>query len=255
MEPRTESVIQSVIRACKILERISKKENGITAKEISDSENLNLSTCYHILKSLQTEGYVEVDPYSRKYYLGYKISSLYNGMFKNQRLPAKVRPYLEMINNSVKETVYLAIYKNNETIIIDSIEGLHPLKASGFVLGVGYNNHAHARASGKLLLSYLSEDELEQHIRKNPLIKLTKNTISNKNELTIELKKCLELGYALDNEEFYEGICCVAAPILNNAGKAIAAIAISFPTIRKNNLDLFIKVLLEVTTEISQSVV
>jgi len=50
------------------------------------------------------------------------------------------------------------------------------------------------------------------------------------------LKECLDQvrhdGYALDLEEFEEGVVCVAAPVFNFMKKVIAGISISAPIMR-----------------------
>jgi DNA-binding IclR family transcriptional regulator len=46
------------------------------------------------------------------------------------------------------------------------------------------------------------------------------------------LKKTKKQGYAIDEEEFKIGVNCLGVPIINNEGKAIAAISISGPVSR-----------------------
>ena len=58
------------------------------------------------------------------------------------------------------------------------------------------------------------------------LKKYGKNTIREIDELLAELNKVKQQGYAVDNEEYYEGIRCVAAPI-RAGGKIIASVSIT----------------------------
>jgi len=51
-------------------------------------------------------------------------------------------------------------------------------------------------------------------------------------ELKKDLKKIKEKGYAVDKEEYKIGVNCIAAPIFNINGEAIAAISITGPASR-----------------------
>jgi len=47
-----------------------------------------------------------------------------------------------------------------------------------------------------------------------------------------ELQKIRQLGYSLDNEEHETGVWCVATPIWDYSGKAVAAISTTAPRLR-----------------------
>jgi len=253
--------LQSVVRTCNIIECISENESGATVKEIAGILNLNLSTCYHIIRSLEWVDFVRLDPVSRKYYLGPKFHKICQGWTKNNNLINIARPYLERINRTTQETVYLAEYRNNKILIIDSIEGMHHLRTSGFPYdigfeghGIGFAGHDFARASGKIILANINPQKVEQYFANNDLVKLTDKTITDKSILKNQLEECRKRGYAVDDEEFSEGVCCVAVPVFNSQNEAIAAIAVSFPVTRKKNLDSIIEVLLEIGPQVSKEV-
>ena len=64
------------------------------------------------------------------------------------------------------------------------------------------------------------------------LSKRTENTITNPIQLKEHLRLVRKQGYAIDDEENERGIRCVAAPIYNETGKAVAAISVSGLTFR-----------------------
>jgi DNA-binding IclR family transcriptional regulator len=53
-----------------------------------------------------------------------------------------------------------------------------------------------------------------------------KNTIKKIDELLVALRKIRQQGYAIDDEEYYEGIRCVAAPV-RAGGKTVASVSIT----------------------------
>ena len=60
-----------------------------------------------------------------------------------------------------------------------------------------------------------------------PLTAFTPNTIRTARELEEELGRIRDRGYSTDNMEHEEGIRCVACPVFNYEGKAVAAVSVS----------------------------
>jgi IclR family transcriptional regulator, acetate operon repressor len=95
----------------------------------------------------------------------------------------------------------------------------------------GPYEHGHARANGKVLLAYAWPEVREAYLRSHPLDRLTENTIGDREELERELKRIRKRGYAIDQEEYAAGLCCVAAPLLQD-GRIIAALGVAVPAAR-----------------------
>ena len=98
-------------------------------------------------------------------------------------------------------------------------------KQSGLSLAsfVGFTVDPHPSSAGKLLLSGLSNEQVRALYKDRPLKRYGKNTITIISDLLAELENIRKLGYAIDNEEFYEGIRCVAAPVRKGGSNKIAA--------------------------------
>jgi DNA-binding IclR family transcriptional regulator len=97
---------------------------------------------------------------------------------------------------------------------------------------IGLRNPAHSSAVGKVLISHLPDEELNQFFGGKGLSKRTENTITDMTQLKEHLKMVRNQGYAIDDEENEKGVRCVGAPIYNEAGNAVAAISISGPAFR-----------------------
>jgi IclR family acetate operon transcriptional repressor len=82
---------------------------------------------------------------------------------------------------------------------------------------------------GKVLLSGLSEKTLGEVLAIGPLAKLTPNTITDITALLRELERVKRQGFAVDREESFLGIRCVAAPICGTDGKMVAAMSATVP--------------------------
>ncbi|MBA4116677.1 MAG: hypothetical protein H0X71_09655 [Rubrobacter sp.] len=91
---------------------------------------------------------------------------------------------------------------------------------------------AHCSGVGKVLLASSEWDRVAALFKDQGMPALTPNTITTLDLLDEELRRVRAQGYAFDDEETSVGLCCVAAPIRDPAGKTIAAVSISAPAYR-----------------------
>jgi len=137
------------------------------------------------------------------------------------------RPIMVELSQAVGETVDLSVLKRNSAVFTDQIQGRHRLRA---VSAIGESFPLHCTANGKALLSVLSSDKLERVLR-NPLPKMTANTITKPAELLKQIEICRRTGIAIDDEEHTEGISALGTGFVDPLGRAIA-LSIPVPTTR-----------------------
>ena len=87
-------------------------------------------------------------------------------------------------------------------------------------------------ALGKTIMAFRPRAEVEEILDRHGLPEVTANTISDRDELFDTLDQVRERGYAYDDEERVKGMRCVAAPITDEDGRAIAAVSVSGPKSR-----------------------
>jgi DNA-binding IclR family transcriptional regulator len=87
-------------------------------------------------------------------------------------------------------------------------------------------------ALGKTIMAFRPRSEVEAFIDRHGLPQVTKDTITDRPELFDNLEEIRERGYAYDDEERVRGMRCVAAPITDETGRAIAAVSVSSPKSR-----------------------
>lgn len=231
-------LIQSVTRALNILEVLTKHPDGLSVKDIAAQVGLNVSTTHHLVNTLEAENYVARLP-NGTYGLGLAIPDLYRAFLQSFKPDARLLEAFKALAKTTRETTYISAWQNGNVVIQDIVEGSQALRVGG--LHVGFVGHAHARASGKLMLAYLDEEHLDNYLSAHPMTALTPNTLHTAPKLKAHLKSVVEQGYAVDHEEFAEGVCCVAAPIFRTKGEPpMAALSISVPAWRftQNEKDL-----------------
>ncbi len=219
-------IIQSLQRGLGILEIVVKKETGITSAEVSREIGLHTSTTAHLLRTLTTLGYLEQDEATRRYRIGSKLFHLAGSAWTEAHLLSIARPFLVDMTHQTGEASHLAVLERGEVIVIDKIDGSSPV---GVTERVGYPRPAHCTAIGKILLAYLSEPELKVFLDKTELRPSTPRSITAAPILAQELERVRGQGYAFDDEEFNQGLRCLAAPVRNFTGHVVAAIGISGP--------------------------
>ena len=221
--------IQSVSRALRILDTLTQHTEGLGVVDIARELTLNVSTTHHLVNTLVDADYV-TQLENGQYRLGNAVSRLYGSYQQIHQPEARLKTLLNQLVSTIHETGYLAGWQDDDVVIQAIAEGSQQLRVGG--LQVGFHGHTHARAAGKALLAYLGPKQLDAYLAAHPMDRLTAHTLTSPAALKTHLRQVVKQGYALDEEEFTDGIGCVAAPIFSADGKAVAAYSISAPAWR-----------------------
>lgn len=225
------NMINSLIRAINILELYDQHKSELGITEIATQLNLYKSTVYRIVSTLEYKGILKKNPENGKYKLGFKLYRLGVLARNENELIAVSQQHLKRLTELSGETANLVVMDGTMSVYVAQQTSNKIIK---MFTKIGAKIFPHCNGAGKVLLSGMDEEEINQIISKNGLPSYTKNTITKKEELIEELKKIRANGYALDNEEREEGVMCIAAPIKDKSKKIIAAISISGPKYRFN---------------------
>lgn len=222
-------MVKSVSRALDIITLVSLKKGGLGVTEIANQIDINKSSVYRILSTLVQYGYVEQDPETGKYKLGYKFLEISSKLLESIDLRAEARMYLQELENETNEVIHLVVYDQGEVVYIEKLDGSETLRMHS---KVGKRAPMHCTSVGKAILAHLPSNTVLDILERKGLPMHTDKTITNKEDFLLELKSVRQKGYALDLEENENGITCIAVPIFDHMGNAIAAVSISGPTIR-----------------------
>lgn len=244
------NINNSVVRLFNIIETMAKSDGPCELRTIALQTQLPSSTVYRFLQSLMALGYVKQDN-TQRYYLTFKIVELANMLRKQFNIINISSPYLKELSLKCKESASLVVESDMMALYIYSVEG--PDSTVKTFQRIGYKAPLHCTGVGKVLLSGMTEESLNEFIKKYGLPRYTDNTITNKNEFINEIRKVKELSYAYDNEECEIGARCVAAPIKDYTGKIVAAISVSGPTARMTDekCNFILKEVLDTAKKIS----
>ncbi|TFH62133.1 MAG: IclR family transcriptional regulator, partial [Gemmatimonadales bacterium] len=133
------------------------------------------------------------------------------------------------------ETAYLGVIRDDRVVYVDVVEATRPVRV---ISRVGVGLPVYCSGVGKAQIAFESEDEVDRVLAETPLKQYTEHTIKTRDQLMEELATIREQGYALDDEEFDEGIRCVGVPVRDYTRRVIAGISLSGPAYRFTDLRL-----------------
>jgi len=215
-------------KAINILNFLAEKEKSAGIREISRAIKINPSTVSRVLYTLKKARLVKQNK-SRTYTLGVRLFELGSIYLKHFRTADIAHRVLEWLVEESNETANFTIYDNGERVCIDRVESPRSVRTTLFI---GKRELLHRSAAGKAMMAFLPEDELQCIIETKGLPAYTNKTITDPKSLKKELETIRLLGYAIDECESEEDVCCVGAPVLDLYGKVVGALSLSIPAYR-----------------------
>jgi IclR family transcriptional regulator, KDG regulon repressor len=197
---------------------------GIT--ELARKTELLPSDVHRILTSLRAFGYIEQDPETRKYRLGFSLLHLGLTVFRRSQIHEKGHPVLVRLSQKIAAATRLALLDGRElkVFLVDRVEGPNdPM----FGDHLGGSKLLHCTALGKTIIAGLSRDVTRAALEKSGLTRLTRHTITDMSILEQQMEQIRRVGYAVDREESINGVCCLASPLRDRAGHVVGAISTS----------------------------
>lgn len=218
--------VSMITKSMELLELMSKHPYGLTLQEIVNILAYPKSSVYKIVTNLTELGYIGREPGNLKYFLSRKLLLLGLTAISSHDIIEKSEEYMKMLRNEVGESVMIGTLTENEVILLKQIQGNLDFV---FTLQQGMRFNLHSTAPGKVLLAFMPENKQRKLISEISLEALNEHTITEKDQLKKELDKIVSDGYALDLNETIIGVHCIAAPIFDEKGYALACIWTSGP--------------------------
>lgn len=206
-------LVRSVSRGLRVLEEVSRDPQPLTVKAIARRAKLNLSTTYHLARTLAYEGYLERLPDGR-YALGPAVAERFHELVDSFQQPPEVRAVLRHLSTVTRRTAYLGRFVAGRIRITDLVEG--PESPYLEDLEVGLDVAAHATAVGKALLASLSPRRRVAYLTEQGLPRFTSRTITEPERLAADLVKVRAGRPVVEHGQFREGVSCVAALVPRN---------------------------------------
>lgn len=225
--------LKTIERALRVLEIVAEAKSAPTIKDLATILDHNLSSTYNVVNTLIGSGYLTKDS-TGSLRVGSRVAILNRALERDNDYARMLRPFVSEVNASSGETVYLTRLSGGRVTIQLVLEGRHSLRVTG--LAVGFSGAEDRRASGKAVMAYLPDtrirDILEQTYARDSDLEIDERM----HELRPVLAAVRADGYAFDDEEYEEGICCIATPYFDVTGSVVGSLAASGPAVRRSAL-------------------
>ncbi len=217
----------TMIKGITILEVLAHSDKALGVSELATRSGFGKSNVHRLLQALVEMGYVRRGGALGTYAASIKLWQLGSAVLQNADLRKIALPWMQRLLDQTRETVHLSVLDGMQVVYLEKLDSPEPVRAYS---EVGGRAPAHAVATGKAMLAFQSEFEL-QKIAKN-LTRQSPNTIVNHGRFIEEMHRVARMGYALNQGEWRESVGGIGAPIYDLEHRVTAAIGISGPIAR-----------------------
>ena len=231
-------VVPAVDRAVRILLMLSKNSQEMTLAEIAAETGWHKSSVHKILVTLEHHGFLDRNEGTKRYTLGIELARCGQFVLNNLNINQSAKLVLRELAEYSGETATFAILRGTKIVIVDVVEPLGELRVSP---PIGTIDPATAKSNGKAVLAWLPEGRVDEIIQMEGFPSKTRNSITKAKNFRNELKAVREQGYAIDVDEFQEGISAVSAPVFGPEGQVFGTLSLVGPTFRmtKEKMDRY----------------
>lgn len=218
--------IPTNLRTLLILEELSKANRAMSASELGREIGLAKQTVHRLCATLETEGFlIRIAP-SKRYLPTIRARQMASGLLYASNFRIIAHQILVGVARDVKETINLVVPEETGMHYLDRVETDWAFRVQ---FPVGSNVPFHCTASGKTFLASLAQRTRKTMVSGLELTRQTPRTHTSANALLGELKRVAAQGFALDNEEFIDGMVAIAVPVTDPNGRFAAALAFHGP--------------------------
>jgi DNA-binding IclR family transcriptional regulator len=228
--PPQGSSLQVLDRTFTVLALFTAERPEWTTTEIARASRLPIPTAHRILATLRAHGFVARDDATKRFRLGPAALELGERARAVVDLRSVALPVLRRLAQETGETALLTVLSDGHdlSVCVERVESPQPLRLS---VQPGRQLPLHAGASQKILLAYLSDQEIDR-VLAEPLERLWRATIVEPDALRADLADIRTKGWATSFEETNAGAWGLAVPVLDGAGRVVAGVGLAGPSAR-----------------------
>ena len=248
MQKTNRPMVRSIDRVSAILKALGESAEMLT--DISERVDLSKSTTHRLLNTLKASGFVSQDAVTKHYYLGHVMTHLASRTdVLHRKLIAYSFDEMRYLRDLTGETVAIWIKVGTQRMLLEELPSNQTIRLT---MGKGFVAPLYCGAGGKVLLSQLPDSERQMILNAIKLVKITENTIIDKEALLNKVREAEEKGYATAIGELMKGNAGIAVPIKNY--ECPASLGIFGPEVRfKKHMMNFLRELKECAERISEN--
>ncbi|HWV83811.1 MAG TPA: IclR family transcriptional regulator [Capillimicrobium sp.] len=214
--------MRALERVIGILEAVAESGDTATASVVADRMGLSLSTTARLMREMADQAMLERNGHG--YSIGTRLLSIVQTAGPSEGLSGLATPVMMRLRDQTGETVSLHVRRFDQRVCTAVCESAHPIRR---VVPVGFVLPLHLGATGDVLMSGLTEEELTTYLAGLYLSSTEEKTLRER----IEVAR--RQGYAIAEQRWTEGLSGISAAITHQ-GAVVAVISVSGPADRWN---------------------
>ena len=226
--PASRYRVQVLDRTIAVLQAVADSETDLPAADIARQLRLHKSTVHRLLVVLESYRLIKKGP-EGAYGLGTRLIELGECAIARLKLSEYAEPHLRNLADQTGEGAHVTILNGTELLSIAHVEGRWNLQS---LARTGLRTQIHCTAAGKAVLAFLSDEACSDLLARLHLTRNTSRTVVKPSSIKMELMRVRDQGFALDDEEFEEGLRCVGAPVFDHRGHVVASLSMAAPVFR-----------------------
>lgn len=231
------AVNKATVRILEVLAAYVHREGPFGVTELSRTLGISKNMAFRALTTLAEQGFVIREPDGSGYQLGFGALWLRGpGLDRQFDIRDLCRPFLQRMHEVTRESVFLSVIVGRNHVTIDSVES-HGVRVSHNPRGLLVP--LHASPASRVLLSFLSDSEIDAYIRlARPLQRFTETTITDPEALRAEVALVRGQGFARGYGDHYSHATYISFPVLDSAGRPHATVTVGAPPERMADADV-----------------
>jgi DNA-binding IclR family transcriptional regulator len=211
-----------VVKALRLIAHLADAREPVPLSELTRALVLPKATIHRLAGLLEAVGYLQKNPLTLRYSLGAQFEEVARAARRS--CGAHRRRLMNELSGRLGVRTNFAVLKAGR--MIEWLESSSPARIDSKPHS---HRPAHCCASGKLLLAFAPPELRERFLAAAPFRPFTRSTITAADTLRRELAAIRRRGWAEDNQEFMQGITCLAVPVRDRSGSVVAGLAVMAP--------------------------
>lgn len=225
MAPGETPNVQSLVRGLSVIRTFNADRPRQTLAQVAETTGLARATARRFLHTLVGIGYAGTD--GAEFWLTPRVLELGYSYMSGLGLPAIAQPRLEELSRQVGESSSLSVLDGPDIVYVNRVPVRRIMTVS---ITIGTRFPAYATSMGRVLLSGLSPEQLDEYLEATELVTLAPTTIHDESHLREEIARVQDQGWAIVDQELEPGLRSLAAPVHSTEGRIVAAVNISTQT-------------------------
>jgi DNA-binding IclR family transcriptional regulator len=231
----SEDRVATNLRTLLILEAVAHADRPLSPTEINREIGLPKQSIHRLCQTLVELGFLIREVSGKRLEAAPRTLKIAQNLMTSRHLNISRHQVLMNLSATTRETVNFVVPELDGMTYLDRVETDWVFRIE---LPIGSRVPFNCTASGKCYLASLESKPLDSLIDSIKFEQRTPNTVTNRSQLKEEIALVRRRGYAIDNEELFNGMIALAVPVNDDDGKFLAALAFHGPTQRLSSKTL-----------------